>query len=348
MEMNGDKLAWLRGLYPGYFSLTMATGIVTIATDALEMKLFSMVLGAITILSWLVLLVLYTWRLLRYPTVVWSELTNPSTTFIFFTFVAGTDIVGMILHGYHLGQLALATWLFALVAWGGLLHVSFSVLTLSHEERKANVVHGGWLICIVGTQSLVLLGVNVLDQVGEWAPSMMVWLYMLWGIGLILYAIFVTLFCYRIFFLSMSEEDYSPLMWVIMGAAAICANASSTLSLNDPMMPVLVAMHPVVDATALLAWAWASWWIPLLVVIGIWKHYLRGHPIHYHPMQWSIVFPLGMYTVTSYRLALAADFTPLHVLSHGMVWVALAAWLLVMVGMVRTLSLARRKGWFSE
>jgi len=52
-------------------------------------------------------------------------------------------------------------------------------------------------------------------------------------------------------------------------------------------------------------------------------------------MQWSIVFPLGMYTVTSYRLSLAADFTPLHTLAHVAVWVALAAWVLVMSGLLR-------------
>lgn len=49
-------------------------------------------------------------------------------------------------------------------------------------------------------------------------------------------------------------------------------------------------------------------------------------PLTYTPALWSLVFPLGMYALASLRLSLAADFPPLRAVSHGMVWVALAAW----------------------
>ena len=52
---------------------------------------------------------------------------------------------------------------------------------------------------------------------------------MLWGLGLCLYGIFVTLFCYRIFFLRLAPDDVGPLLWVVMGAAAISANAGTAL-----------------------------------------------------------------------------------------------------------------------
>lgn len=342
MDSNTANLAWLKTLYPGYFALTMATGIIAIALDMLEMPMLSDALYAITLASWCLLLVLYTWRLMRFPKVVWAELTNPRTTFFFFSFVAATDISGILFHLHGLNFLALACWICALLAWMALLHCSFSVLTLRHGERNVNIVHGGWLMCIVGTQSLVLHGLNVIPQLGDYAAYMMVWVYMLWGIGLILYGIFVTLFCYRIFFLEMTDDDYTPLMWVIMGAAAISANASSALALSDPIMSVLVALHPIVDMVALISWAWATWWIPLLVVIGYWKHFVRRIPLRYEPMQWSIVFPLGMYTVTSFRLALAAEFEPLHWISHVMLWVALAVWCMVMFGLLRRM--AQRQG----
>lgn len=41
MDSNTAKLAWLKNLYPGYFSLTMATGIIAIALDMLEKPLLS-------------------------------------------------------------------------------------------------------------------------------------------------------------------------------------------------------------------------------------------------------------------------------------------------------------------
>jgi tellurite resistance protein TehA-like permease len=121
-------------------------------------------------------------------------------------------------------------------------------------------------------------------------------------------------------------------MWVIMGAAAISANASSSLDMADPIIHVLYEMHPLVDGVALLTWAWATWWIPLLVVIGFWKHIIRKVPLRYEPSQWSMVFPLGMYTVATYRLSLAAEFEPLHQISHVMIWVAIVVWCLVMTG----------------
>ncbi len=335
MDSNTAKLAWLKTLYPGYFSLTMATGIIAIALGMLERRILSEALYAITLISWCTLLALYTWRLMRFPKVVWDELMNPQTTFFFFSFVAATDICGILFFLHGLKDLSLACWICAFLSWAVLLQCSFSVLTLRHAERKLNVVHGGWLMSIVGTQSLVLHGLNIIPQLGNYAAYMMVWLYMLWGIGLILYGIFVTLFCYRIFFLEMTDDDYTPLMWVIMGAAAISANASSALALSTPIMSVLVPLHPIVDMVALVSWAWATWWIPLLVVIGVWKHFVRHIPVHYEPRQWSIVFPLGMYTVTSFRLALAAEFEPLHWVSHVMLWVALAVWCVVMFGLLR-------------
>jgi tellurite resistance protein TehA-like permease len=336
--MNGSpaNLDWIKNLYPGYFSMTMATGIIAVALDMLEMPALSDAMYWITLLSWCALLGLYALRLLKFPKEVWAELLNPRTTFFFFSFVAATNICGILFNLHGLNTLALLCWICAFLMWSVLLHCSFSVLTLHHAKRELNVVHGGWLMCIVGTQSLVLHGLNVVHHLGEdYAGYMMVCIYMLWGIGLILYGIFVTLFCYRIFFMDMSDDDYTPLMWVIMGAAAISANASSALALAHPFESVVLAFHPIVELVALVSWAWATWWIPLLVVIGYWKHFYRHIPLRYEPRQWSIVFPLGMYAVTSFRLALAAEFEPLHWVSHVMLWVALAVWCLVMFCLLR-------------
>ncbi len=177
MNPDTSKLTWLKELYPGYFSLTMATGIIAIAMDMLNMPALSGVMGVIALISWAILFGLYTWRLILFPRVVWSELINPRTTFIFFSFVAATNISGILFFLHDLKELALACWIIAFLAWMSLLHGSFSVLTLRHADRNMNVVHGGWLICIVGTQSLVLLGVNIVSQLGNLAAYMMVGIY---------------------------------------------------------------------------------------------------------------------------------------------------------------------------
>lgn len=327
---------WLKELYPGYFTLTMATGIIAIAFDVLEMPLPSDVLYALTVVSWCLILAIYIWRALRYPGAVWDDLTNPRKTFNFFSFVAGTSVMGLLLDIHGLTALSTLSWFAAFVAWSALLYCSFGVLTLTHGERNLYIVDGGWLICIVGTQSLVLLGIKVVPHLTSGLDAfMMLGLYMLWLLGLILYGIFVTLFSYRVFFLEMGLDDYTPQMWVIMGASAISANASSGLDLADPVITVLSEVHPFVDSMALLTWAWATWWIPLLVVIGVWRHWIHKVPLAYDPRQWSIVFPLGMYTVATYQLSLAAEFEPLHQISHVMVWVAVAVWVSLIIGLFR-------------
>jgi tellurite resistance protein TehA-like permease len=85
---------------------------------------------------------------------------------------------------------------------------------------------------------------------------------MLWGVGLGLYAIFVALLAHRMFFLEIAPIDMTPLLWVVMGAAAISTNAGSTLIVADSGVPFLHSMRPFIDGVTLIVWAWATWWIP--------------------------------------------------------------------------------------
>jgi len=72
----------------------------------------------------------------------------------------------------------------------------------------------------------------------------------------------------------------------------------------------------------------------VIVIFGIWRHIVRRYPLTYAPMYWSLVFPLGMYAVATYRLSLASDFQPIEIFSQVMVWVALIAWLATMGGLL--------------
>jgi tellurite resistance protein TehA-like permease len=92
-------------------------------------------------------------------------------------------------------------------------------------------------------------------------------------------------------------------------------------------------MRPFIDGVTLITWAWATWWIPLLVLFGLWKHGACRVPVHYSPMLWSLVFPLGMFALASLRLSLAAGVPLLRTLSEAMVWIALAAWIATASGL---------------
>lgn len=333
----GPALGWLRReietLYPGCFALVMATGIISNVLFMEGHHGLSDALFAFNAVAYPVLLAATLIRAVRFSRASWADLINPHLVFSFFTIVAGTDVFGMSVHLRGHASLALGLWLFAFVLWFCLIYLSFGVLTFLNTARGANVVHGGWLIAIVATESLVILGTVVAPPLGEFGTAIFVLIHMLWGVGLALYGIFVTLFAQRIFFVEFEPEDITPLLWVVMGAAAITTNAGSTLILAQTSLTFLQSMRPFIDGVTLIMWAWGTWWIPLLVLFGIWKHAVCRVPISYTPALWSLVFPLGMYALASLRLSLAADYTPLHSVSLAMVWVALAAWAATALGL---------------
>jgi tellurite resistance protein TehA-like permease len=122
-----------------------------------------------------------------------------------------------------------------------------------------------------------------------------------------------------------------------MGAAAISALAGANLALAAPHSVLIRALLPFVRGLALMWWATASWWIPMLVSLGVWRHVFSKFPLRYDPLYWGAVFPLGMYSVATVRMSAAIDVTPLTAVARPFVYVALAAWCFAAAGLGGTL-----------
>jgi len=330
-----DRIATL---YPGSFALVMATGIIANAMFFEGQRGISDALLAINVVVYGVLIAMTVVRIARFPRAVWRDLTEPRLVFSFFTLVAATDVLGVALSLRGFATVALSMWIGALIVWLLLIYLSFAVLILINTAARADIIFGGWLIAIVATEAIAIHGVVVAPSLGAAEPLVVLAGHMLWGVGVVLYAIFIVLFAHRIFFSDVRPQDLTPMLWVVMGAAAISTNAGGLLIVTDTPLPFLHAMRPLVDGVTLIMWAWASWWIPLLVGFGIWTHGVHRVPLTYTPLFWSLVFPLGMYSLASLRLSHAADIAALAALSRVMVWVALAAWLMTSAGLVSVLS----------
>lgn len=320
-------------LFPGYFALVMATGIIANAMWFEGHRGISDVLLALNIVAYSALLLMTLARLVYFPRAVWRDLSEPRLVFTFFTLVAATDVLGVGLGLRGFAGVALVMWIGALLVWLALIYLGFAILIFVNTAERADIIFGGWLIAIVATEAVAIHGVVVAPSLGAAAVLAVLFGHMLWGVGIVLYAIFIVQFTQRIFFADVRPQDVTPLLWVVMGAAAISTNAGALLVLTDTPSSFLLAIRPFVAGVTLVMWAWATWWIPLLVIFGIWTHGVHRLPLTYTPLFWGLVFPLGMYALASLRLSHAADIPALEGLSRVMVWIALAAWTLTSAGL---------------
>src|SRR5579884_2907690 len=83
------------GMYPGYFALVMATGIVSTALFLEGVRVVSQLLLWINLAAYPVLIAATARRGVRYGAKLWADLSNPQTVFTFFTFVAASDVLGV-------------------------------------------------------------------------------------------------------------------------------------------------------------------------------------------------------------------------------------------------------------
>ena len=90
----------------------------------------------------------------------------------------------------------------------------------------------------------------------------------------------------------------------------------------------------------------AGFWIPCLILLGFWRHGPQKFPLRYGVEYWSMVFPLGMYTVCTHALGQLFPFPFFQYVAAVAMAAALLVWCLVFLGLSRHLwqALSARAG----
>ena len=330
----------IRDLSPAYFAMVMATGIVSIAAHLYDMPLVADVLFAGNIVAYLVLLVLTGLRLLWYPRAFFADIADHQRGPGNLTLVAGTCVLGsqFVLIAEN-PIVAALLWGVSVVLWIVLIYGIFAALSVKRgKPGLAEGINGGWLLAVVSTQAIAVLGALIAPhwpQPYRLELNFVVLSMWLWG-GM-LYIWMAALIFYRYTFFDFAPGDLSPPYWINMGAMAISTLAGALLILNAPDAPFLQSVLPFLRGFTIFYWATGSWWIPMLVVLALWRYVLRRFPLRYDPLYWGAVFPLGMYTVATWQMARALDLPFLDAIPHVFVYLALIAWAAAFLGLVRTL-----------
>jgi tellurite resistance protein TehA-like permease len=330
----------LATLHPASFAMVMATGIVAIAAELHELRTVARGLLGIGAAAYVTLWALTAARCARFGALVRADLSHHGRSVGFFTIVAATCVLGsgwLVVFGAWLAAALL--WAFGILLWAVLTYTILTALTIKQEKPSlADGLNGGWLLAVVAAQSVAVLGAQLAPGFEAAAPRVLFFCLAMWLGGGMLYIWIISLIFYRYTFLTMSPSDLAPPYWVNMGAVAISTLAGATLIGAAPASPLLQELRPFLSGLTLLFWATATWWIPMLVILGIWRHVYMRFPLRYDPLYWGAVFPLGMYSVCTYRLAHAIDAPYLLGIPRLFLPVALAAWAAAMLGLVRRLA----------
>src|SRR5690625_1208471 len=104
-------------LTPGYFALVMATAILSVGTELTCHHMLSMVLLWLCIAAFVALLGLTILRTIRHRGELVSDFLDPARAFGFFTYVAGTNVLGTRLAVAGHTRITLVFLAVTLLAW---------------------------------------------------------------------------------------------------------------------------------------------------------------------------------------------------------------------------------------
>lgn len=325
-------------LNPGYGASVMATGIVSTGFALFGYQALSGALLWVTAAAFAAVLVACTCRVVGYWRRAVADASDPSRAFGYFSLVAAANVLGVRLAANHdllatvvLGAASIPLWLL-------LTYVIPGALVAGHRNGPVLAgVNGSWFLWVVATQSLSVAAATLADSARSFRPAMVPLAVSLWGVGVVLYLVLVGLVTVRLLDVEVTPHALSPTYWVYMGATAITVLAAARILRLPPSLPVLVATRQVVSGLAFLLWAFGTWWIPMLLGVGIWRHLIRREPVGYDAALWSMVFPLGMYAVASASYGRATGLGFMVDIARGEIWVGFLAWLGVLAVMARSL-----------
>jgi tellurite resistance protein TehA-like permease len=287
----------------------MGTGIVSAALRLAGDETLSTILAVLAAAIWIMLALLYFGRALAVPKRFWRDATSPAAL----TAIAATGVVGT--------RLVLASWaavgVALLIAAVG-MWLALVPYVLRHWRTPTI---GASFLLTVATESLALLSATIAES--ERAAWLAYAALVPFCVGLGFYLFVLSRFEFRQ--LAIGRGDH----WVTGGALAISTLTAARLTVLAQGFATLAGFHAGLRVVSLVLWCLTMMWLPPLLAAEI----LRPR-FGYSVERWATVFPLGMYCTCSFLVGSVAGSSAITDFARLEVWVALAVWLVVFLGML--------------
>ena len=292
-------------LVPGYFALVMGTGIVAVAARLLGHPAVAWPLFAITLSAYPVLWAILLARIVIFPRAVVADFVShgegpPSLP----SWRPMAYSVANLPRSYTRGPAAAAVLV---------QHRAVGIAGIRFPRRgdrntaKPDLAHGlngSWLLLVVATGSLAVLGSFPALRSGE-APALVFASLAFYLFGAMLYVSAVSAN-----FLPLDVPPHASRRneCAMVDQHGCCRDRHSGRRAVDGA-PGHRSLPSA--ATALCQplhgapWATSTFWIPLLVMLFVWKE-MQCSRHGYDPELWSMVFPLGMYAAATDQYATVA------------------------------------------
>ncbi len=322
---------------PGSFAFVMATGTIAIAFDQHDLEPVSLALLGLAAIGYVVLTAMTVERIVGDGRGVLADLRDHATSFAFLTQVAATNVLGAAAGVVDdLWTVTEVLWLLSLPMWAIWVYAALLVeITSEDKPDLGRGVDGSWFMLTVSTASIAASGALLVGESGSELIGFVAVAALC--LGTVQYVIVMTMVFMR-WSLRVVLPSHPP-EWIATGAMAITALAGAELVAVTGGPTQLDVLDPFVRGLTVLAWATATFWFPLLLGLAVWRHVIERLPWSYSPTLWSMVFPLGMYSVASDRVFTVLGVPHMSRLAPAVLVLASVAWTATFIGMVRSRSL---------
>lgn len=332
---------------PAWFAAVMGTAVIPLALSFIPSPLVRPVSAAFVLLSvvmFLVLLVPWTWRFIRYPANVRGDFQHPIAASFFPTMPISLILLALDLLKFPdlflapavAREIAFYLWLLGVL---GIYVMGFAILerVYRHEGIKLSHANFGWYIPPVSKLLIPVAGFE-LAQLFPARAELTFGLSMIsLGVGFFLFLFVGAAVYHRYIFEQLPMSRFAATFFIGMAPTAILAVTLFKMVHLFEAVPALgIDGHvfgPLAKLSILLTWGFSIWWFVMaLLVIA---HYLRRLELPYALSWWAFTFPTGALTVATAVAWKASGFGFIQLLFYGLSAFLLVIWTIVLVRTLR-------------